>query len=687
MAKKTNLTIVETPISESERIEHEESLEIGQWYWVKEEETEGWDDEKDEPLHVRTVEWLGCIVYVGSNYVKIGGINCSQRVHIEDEFDELCRREPNPEAVIRGKVAQYQDNVRKLMGDIKQLTAKLGLTPKGELAEENQDCSQALVVAHGTKDIKAHKEALIKAKEETLPDLFKQVREQHERMAEWMSAELIPMKAETEKLREQTEVIEDRIFTVELYAGLVEEMVQVKKGKPASNDEKIHLFQRRHYMDEECLVAYEAGGMKFKNLRAFDRWLCRKKNLNRILPYPKCVVAFRVRRKEWNYETLSLRDFINIALSGDPDKSTFLYIRNGQQVFRLSTGIDFGKQLFPDRDHSIVLGDAGGSLYMETSWHGVKKIISEGEYEEIMKDHMERLEKWSKEHAEWEAEKKKPKSKRKKNLSHFGPHKPFMHDRWEPCTPDSVYYDDAMKLIARRAMEHNRVAVVLQGILDRSPALHPHPPWKLWTPEGFTNAIELVYDQTRALTDGDAPDFEAYRARLNSTIKKGTMTVGQEDYWERVEAEKENERERCDYRIRHYSDYKRFQPYGDPGPGLVAKVARFAPRKGVCTFEWERQRKITKWVPNPKRPGYLMVDESGVKTTIKVPISQLLNVDAYTPGDFRQFYADPRTRADYLRWAPLMLAAEDYHAGKKRKPRRRTVFAGGMMVESCDDED
>lgn len=43
----------------------------------------------------------------------------------------------------------------------------------------------------------------------------------------------------------------------------------------------------------------------------------------------------------------------------------------------------------------------------------------------------------------------------------------------------------------------------------------------------------------------------------------------------------------------------------------------------------------------------------------------LFNVDAYTPGDFRQFFEDPRTRAQYLKWAPYLLAAEEYHAGNR----------------------
>ncbi len=43
------------------------------------------------------------------------------------------------------------------------------------------------------------------------------------------------------------------------------------------------------------------------------------------------------------------------------------------------------------------------------------------------------------------------------------------------------------------------------------------------------------------------------------------------------------------------------------------------------------------------------------------PVDELLNVSAYQKGDFKIFFADPRTRGEYLRWAPLLMAAEKWH--------------------------
>jgi hypothetical protein len=60
-------------------------------------------------------------------------------------------------------------------------------------------------------------------------------------------------------------------------------------------------------------------------------------------------------------------------------------------------------------------------------------------------------------------------------------------------------------------------------------------------------------------------------------------------------------------------------------------------------------------------------DPSHIRCHFRCRSNAVLNVSAYKAGDFKIFYADPRTRAEYLKWAPLLLAAEDYVAGKKDK--------------------
>ena len=612
----------------------------GQWYWITDEPDE--PEEGEEPII--KPPWLGCVTHVGSNYAELRSPHASsQRIHFT-AFDQRCSREPNALAHIDQQIVEHQKETLRLMGQVRELTTRLAISPERTLSQEAS--TAALVLRASSQPVDAYKKDLVLAKEKTLPDLFSAIKESNGQVKTWMKARLIPTKAEVAELAESVGGIEERIFHVELYAGLVESVVQIRKGKPAADSEKIRLMQRRAYMDEECLANYEAGGMTFKNLKAFDRWMARPENFQRILPFPRCVIALQVRRHGASREGFSIHDFFRIIEEEGLDKLTFLYLRNGAALYRLKTAIDFGAKLFPDMDRRKLDGKLWAKIHGEDT---VEKLLTEGQYEQLLEDERKEEEEEAKSEAELPTDMRRP--RRYRRLSSY-------FDQYVFFSPETVYHDDITAYVQKQVKEHNRLVLVLQGLLDRSPVFLPHPPWSLWTEDGFTNALELIYDDDRALSAGDKPDFEAYRAKLNASIRAGSVTVGQEDFWERVEARKENERrgrrrrwKGGEYNLDHYS------PPGNPGPGLIAQVVRHL-RTKACIYEWHRPRARDSWRGADAEPRYLC--------KLKVPASKVFHIDAYTPGDFRQFFNDPRTRAEYLRWAPLLLVAEDYHAGKRK---------------------
>jgi hypothetical protein len=749
----------------------EAGIEIGQWYWVNEdelkrqiatrresdsdddEEAEDFDDDEDdgadigdeiddldpdiegaseadeEPEQKGDFRWLGCVVRIGTNYAKLEGFagndrggNYGSRVHF-DYFDLVCKRELNAEEIINGNVSRHTGNAQALMAKVVEITRRLGVAPRAEIADGvGAGETQALAVRGSGESIATYKQSLIRAKTEELPALFKQIEKENKIAAGWMTAQIIPLKAQAAGLKPMIKAIEDRIFSVELYAGLTETVTLITDGEPAPIGAKITLMQRRCYMDEESLAQYEAGGMEYKDVEDFDKWIARPKNRDRILPHPRCIVAFRVRRYDKEREAASFRDFVRIFYEREADRQTFLYIRNGEKLYRLGTGIDFGEELFPDLDH---LGATQG-LYIKTRGGGrgdKDYLITEGLYKTLKA-----------EDEAHEASKRRvtvPRDKdyegddegkigsdtrtvnvcscneyqlKRKNPGWFSCHYSSKATVYERYTPDSVYYDDATQHLADEQARHNRLVLVLQGLLDRSPVLHPHPQWKLWTPDGFMAGLHLVYDSGRALTPGEAPDFEAYRNRLNASLKVGSITVGQEEAWEKREAVKESARQARDWRIRNKSDYRRFKPRGNPGPSQLARISALT--KKEATYRWTRKkmkgRKV--WVPSPTRPGWGREDiiYDDMPDGIAVPRQRVLNVDAYTPGDFHQFFDDPRTRSEYLQWAPLLLVAEDYVYGKRKvgdesAPKTNTdelpdpididVCGNGSHVWSNDDPD
>ncbi len=610
---------------------------VGEWFWIKDSSGGG--------------RRLGCAVRIGTNYVKIECVGRHEyRVHFRDFWKE-CERELDPQTHIDKQSLHYKREIDRITSDIKELTATLGLAPAALPGGGEQVA--ALATQNGNGAVGEYKTALVKAKDVTLPALFEEIKEASASLSVWLAASMIPLKAQADDLKPLIEAVESRIFNVELYAGLVETVEQISDGAPASIGERVHLMQRRAYMDEECLADYQHGGMDFDGIKEFDAWLVKPHNRDRILPFPRCLIAFQVRRKEKEREAINIGDFIRISEEKEMDKATFLYMRNGERVYRLQTAIDFGARLFPDLGAPEVGSE---KVYAEIWGESVRQIISAGAYDEMVKK--------EKDHETYIAHVRKTKPKK----DHFS----LIGNGWGYCesqkfqefTPDSVFYDEIEKTIQADIEAHNRLVIVLQGLMDRSPVFHPHPKFSLWKGEDFKAAFELVYDDSRTFTAGEKPDFEAFRKALNEKLCVGCVTVGQEDFWELDEGRRESNRLDNDWRTKTHYRPERWTPLGNPGPGLIAQVAAYSKRTGVCRFEWERERVNRKYTSQSET----------LPCSLRVPAPSLLNVSAYVPGMYKQFFNDPRTRADYMKWAPLLLAAEEWHAGNKSgvpKKKRR----------------
>jgi len=95
----------------------------------------------------------------------------------------------------------------------------------------------------------------------------------------------------------------EQIWLIELFLGTKEEVHVLREGEPALASTRITVRQQVLCMDEEIAV-YDwvhdldrDGGFDYRDLEAFDRWLLDDAgHLNAVLPEPKGIAAFRVRR-------------------------------------------------------------------------------------------------------------------------------------------------------------------------------------------------------------------------------------------------------------------------------------------------------------------------------------------------------------------------------------------------------
>jgi hypothetical protein len=595
------------------------------------------------------INCLGVVKGVGSNYVSVRfkrkGGDYSNRIHINNVYKQL---KPCTEADARLRIEENVDIHRtenqRLLGQLSMLIARMGIGQTNALNEASVD-STALVL-HREKDVKEYEQFLVRAKEKDIPELQSAISKSAEKMSKWMEVALFPLSVMQNQLEKQSGGISDKIFNVKLYAGLLEDAALCQDGTPAPMDAKLHIMQRRLYMDEESLLDYNKGGMSFADIGDFDKWLCRPNNLDRILPHSRCMVSMRVRRN--HKERGNSRDISNSIMQYElrqRDNITFLYIRNGDKVSRLDCDLDFGEMLFPDK------GGLGTNepMMVDVSWssHRDNEVMPVREYEALClkeKERSEIYEQWNKGN---------PEDDHWKN-----PHRSriISPDSWELLNDDNVYLDDTMASIEKNVGKYNRIALIIQGLFDRSEVLHPHPPVQMWTAEGVDKAVKLVYDSTLTLAYGDpAPDFKEYRRQCNKSIGVGSAVIGQENVWLRKMAEVEN-RKMYPGGFRRDEDYIYYSPPGNDGPGYISTVDKLMPRAKKVAFLWERDRMTYSRYSH---------NQDKLPAKITVSIDDLFNVDAYKPGDCKMFFRDPRTREKYLEWAPFMIAAEDYHYNRK----------------------
>lgn len=590
-------------------------VKVGDWYWVTFDDME-WQGKGDKAKQVKIGEHelLMCVDGIGSNYVGFSahtGKNRGwddMRVHY-DEFFKRCRPEPNWKEHLRQESERVQLAIKAKTQELIEAGKALCLLPHDELQEVQPESSFLPVKV--SSDPKEHKNKLIKFRDKSLPAISKEIDElaiEYGVIAQNMA---LPDIIKLQSVKEALGVVEDRIFTIELYCGLQEEVEQIADGKPAGMDEKIAIRQMLLFMDEETIFDYESGGMDFEKVSDFDKWVVKPENLNRILPEKKGIVAFRVRRHDKNYGTPSslLNAWIQMGWN-EANKQTYLLLRNGEKVYRILSAVDFSPRLIPRR------GEIGDDQF--------KKIDSRWDWSEDKHKRVETV---------------------------------------EVITPDNVEYDDRIKMVDDLLRKYNRMVILIQGLLDRSAVFHPHPPINLAKAGTIDEWVQLIRDEEDGLPC-NVIDWKQYRAQLNSTLEKGK--------WIRVQFPEVD-------KYGNYYDEETKERRKRPHRGYMAnempricKVDAIKRDRSAVKVSWSwgsrAKPKQGKWIESKTKPGwghYETIWETDRMCHEWVPMSCVINISDYTPGDYKMFLCDRTLQGKYLVWAPFLLTAEDWHRRRK----------------------
>jgi hypothetical protein len=263
---------------------------------------------------------------------------------------------------------------------------------------------------------------------------------------------------------------EEAVWTINLYLGEDEEIVRLAEGAPAPADAPITIRQLVLFMDEECAVAAEDGGIDASAIGEFDAWLTADPaHLAQVLPESKGMVALKPRRTPKNYRTGNI--WAEARLN-EENRVTYFLLRNGENLYRMWTRFDVGDRLIPRTDEFV-------------------GYFSERRYNfKTRQDETIRLD------------------------------------------PGSDAFMRAEKRADTGRRHYMRAALILQGLIDRTTIFRPLA-WKVNVGDeaSYERALAVALDADAVLTDG-RERFRAWFTRVNGELTPGCRIIGAFGSWE-----------------------------------------------------------------------------------------------------------------------------------------------------------
>lgn len=568
----------------------------GTWCWVTYQNTYRG---RHEPKQYRE---LMCVEHIGSNHVQFTRARPSEhresytevKVHFRNLMKDVVP-EPNWKAIIDKELLDKQ---KELQDAVKALADKVRAT---DLLPEHTGEAPATMLPSTTRvDPKRRRWALLALKNRILPRMKKRIAQITQEMVALQHDSVLPMLVECDRMTNIKEKIEDRLFVLQLYAGLGEKSKQIAEGEPAPPETPITIRQMLRYMDEETLIDYDKGGADYSNIGDFDDWIAKPENYTRLLPEPRCMVAFKIRRHHKDYGRVrNIWEAFAQMDKHNANEWTYLCIRNGAQIWRLFCDIEFSPRLLPIR----------------TEFHKPFEQPDEwGHYEE-------------------------------------GPGKkgfPFgerVYDEPEQIGPEDLRYDDHVEKRKKLIFQYNRILFLIQGILDRSEVFKPHPPINLSDSDAVGQWLRLVHDEETGLPGANPPKWEEYRDRKNASIKVGTYVFAKwtREFYDRYERPGYKEKETKYQGIYQVTSVKKNRTHVRVSmPRPKREGYEFPTGWGNGYGRWGSWERKNKW------------------QHFWVPMEDVFNVDAYVPGEYKTFLCDAYLKGAYLEWAPQLLSAEKH---------------------------
>ena len=279
------------------------------------------------------------------------------------------------------------------------------------------------------------------------------------------------LRRQADELQALVRTAEEAVWTINLYLGQNEEVVRLAEGAPAPASTPIVIRQLVLYMDEECAVAADEGGIDASGIERFDDWLVEDPaHLRQVLPDPKGMVAIKPRRKSRDYK----EPIVNTVM-GAANRKTYFLLRNGDNLYRMWTDYEVGSNLVPRTNEFLRLFEV-----RERDWDtGITTT--------------------------------------------------------RQMTPGSDEFMKAEKAADSTRKHYMRAGLILQGLIDRSTIFRPlaWEQVSVGSQDSYAEGgpLKVVLDADAMLTDG-RERFKQWFARVNSALDIGVRVIGTFASWE-----------------------------------------------------------------------------------------------------------------------------------------------------------
>jgi len=375
-----------------------------------------------------------------------------------------------------------------------------------------------------------------------------------------------------EKINQANEVI----ATLNLYLGRDEEIILIADGNPAPATTPLTVRQMVLSMDEETALysddGGDEGGMDFTNLEDFDAWLTADPAHLQQILPEERGVIALVPRRRG-------RDYNDPWMNqagAEENSRTYWLIRNGEKLWRMVTELNVGKNLVPARDEFT-------GLFRESRYNHETR-----------------------------------------------------QNEWHDLVPGSRDWLRAEKAQGAKQRHFFRIALILQGLIDRTKIFYPLPDGgiSLLHPESYESGkAVMLADGERTLESSRKPFYEWLRD-LNSQLRPGMRFIAAftHDHFRYDTVDN----------YRHGTVHRRITPRGASKPNslVIHQIDRV--EGGRLIFKYDRTDMV--WTPE----GDYRAPKTRASAWVKPEEPFILPIDLVDAATMREYLTARTERHAYL---------------------------------------